>query len=150
VGWNQIQNQDKSWVESRKTNQLWELLEQFLDIFPWHKGELGCYKLGEHVIDTQGFSSCKTTPSKPSFWEHVETNMQINALVLARKDEFKYIWVCLQGNFANQEGWHSPFLWRLQTLGLVNTPRCFFNVTSKRCFDLAREVSMVFCLGSTF
>ncbi len=67
------------WVESRnkikidlnlgqkKSIQLWELLEQFLNIFAWHKGELGCCKFGKHLVDTQGFPPCKTTSSQLSF-----------------------------------------------------------------------------------
>jgi hypothetical protein len=37
------------------------------------------------MVDTQGFPSCKTTPSKPSYWEQVEMKRQINALVLLGK-----------------------------------------------------------------
>jgi hypothetical protein len=52
----------------------------------------------------------------------------------------------LQGSFANQEGQQLPFLWRLQTLERTNTPRCFYNAIGKICFDLVKEVSMVFLL----
>lgn len=31
---------------------LWDLLEEFQDIFAWHKGELGHCTIGEHAIDT--------------------------------------------------------------------------------------------------
>jgi hypothetical protein len=31
---------------------LWDLLEEFQDVFAWHKGELGHCTIGEHAIDT--------------------------------------------------------------------------------------------------
>jgi hypothetical protein len=61
----QTPNQKKDmWVEMKskikvdldlrfdKTKQLWELFEQFPNVFAWQKGKLGCYKMGEHIIDT--------------------------------------------------------------------------------------------------
>jgi hypothetical protein len=42
--------------------QLWRVLEQYQDVFAWNKGELGCCKVGEHLIDTQGFPPCKVAP----------------------------------------------------------------------------------------
>jgi hypothetical protein len=42
--------------------QLWGILERYQDIFAWNKGELGCYTIGEHSIDTQGFPPCKASP----------------------------------------------------------------------------------------
>ncbi len=39
-------------LDQEKSNQLWELLEQFLNIFVWHKGELGRCKFGKHIVDT--------------------------------------------------------------------------------------------------
>jgi hypothetical protein len=38
------------WV--KKKNQLCKSFDQFSNIFTWHKGELRCYKLREHVVDT--------------------------------------------------------------------------------------------------
>jgi hypothetical protein len=61
--------------------QLWCVLEQYQDVFAWNKGELGCCNVGEHQIDTQGFPPCKVAPSRLSYWEEVEVNMQINVLV---------------------------------------------------------------------
>jgi hypothetical protein len=29
-----------------KTKKLWKLLDQFLDVFTWHKGGIGCCKIG--------------------------------------------------------------------------------------------------------
>jgi hypothetical protein len=55
-----------------KTKQLWEMLDQFPDVFAWHKGEFGYYKIGEHVVNTQGFPPCYNTPSMFSFWEEVK------------------------------------------------------------------------------
>ncbi len=68
-------------LDQEKTNQLWDLLEQFQDVFVQHKGELGCCKIGEHVIDTQGFPPWKSTPSRLFFWEEIEMKRQIDALV---------------------------------------------------------------------
>jgi len=38
-------------LDQDKTSQLWELLDQFLEVFTWHKGKLGCCKFGERVAD---------------------------------------------------------------------------------------------------
>ncbi len=35
-----------------RTSQLWELFNRFPNVFAWHKGELGCCKYGEHIVDT--------------------------------------------------------------------------------------------------
>jgi hypothetical protein len=64
---------------------LWELLDQFSNVFSWHDRELGCYKFGEHVVDAQGFSPCKITPSILSFWEEAEVKKQIDVLVTLGK-----------------------------------------------------------------
>jgi hypothetical protein len=61
--------------------QLWRVLEQYQDVFAWNKGELGCCKVGEHLIDTQGFPPCKVAPGRLSYWEEAEVNRQINVLV---------------------------------------------------------------------
>ncbi len=68
---NQGKNKNRPKLGPKRTNQLWELLDQFTNVFAWHKGELGCLKYGKHV-DTQGFPPCKTTPSRLSFWEEVK------------------------------------------------------------------------------
>lgn len=36
--------------------QLWQLLDQFQDVFAQNKRKLGCYNIGEHTIDTRIFS----------------------------------------------------------------------------------------------
>jgi hypothetical protein len=64
---------------------LWSLLDQFLDTFAWHKGELGCCKYGEYIVHTQGFPPYRTTFSRLSFWEEVEVKKQIDALVVLVK-----------------------------------------------------------------
>jgi hypothetical protein len=56
-------------------------LEDFKDVFAWHKGELGCCTIGEHAIDTQGFPSCCTTTGRLSYWEEIKVNIQIQALI---------------------------------------------------------------------
>jgi hypothetical protein len=68
-------------------------LEDFKDVFVWHKGELGCCIIGEHAIDTQGFPPCCTTPRKLSYWEEAEVNRQIQALIKLGKmknSDFEY------------------------------------------------------------
>ncbi len=72
-------------IKFDKTKQLWELLEQFPNVFAWKKGKLGCCKMGEHIVDTQGFPPYRTTPSKLSFWEEVEVKIYIGALVTLAK-----------------------------------------------------------------
>ncbi len=57
------------------------MLEDFKDVFTWHKGELGCCTIGEHAIDTQGFPPCCTTPWRLFYWEEVEVNRKIQPLV---------------------------------------------------------------------
>jgi hypothetical protein len=61
--------------------QLWNILEQYQDVFAWNKGELGCCNVGGHIIDTQGFPHCKVTLGRLSYWEEAEVNWQINVLV---------------------------------------------------------------------
>jgi hypothetical protein len=39
-------------ISSDKTKQLCELFDRFLDVFAWHKGELGYYKIRKHIVDT--------------------------------------------------------------------------------------------------
>jgi len=56
-------------------------LEDFKDVFAWHKGELGCYIIREHAIDTQGFPPCHTTLGRLSYWEEVKMNKHIQALI---------------------------------------------------------------------
>jgi hypothetical protein len=54
--WTQIKNKirlDESLNEEQQ-KQLWDILEEFREVFAWHKGELGQCSIGEHSIDTQG------------------------------------------------------------------------------------------------
>lgn len=53
--------------DQKKGRQSWNLLDQFQYVFAWNKKELGCCSVGEHIVDTQGFPPCGTTPSKLSF-----------------------------------------------------------------------------------
>jgi len=68
-----------------KVDHLWQLLEQFFDVFACHKGKLGCCRIKEHIVDTQGFPSCRITSSRLSLWEEVEVKRQINVLMVLRK-----------------------------------------------------------------
>jgi hypothetical protein len=54
--WIQIKNKirlDES-LNEKQQKQLWDFLEEFQEVFAWHKGELGQCFVGEHSIDTQG------------------------------------------------------------------------------------------------
>jgi hypothetical protein len=59
--WVEIRNKIRIDLDlgQKKSNQLWELLEQFLNVFAWHKGELGCCKFGKHVVTLKGFPHAK-------------------------------------------------------------------------------------------
>jgi hypothetical protein len=70
-------------------------LEDFKDVFAWHKGELGCCTIGEHVIDTQGFPPCHTTLGRLFYWEEVEVNRQIQALIkLSKMKNIDFEYAC--------------------------------------------------------
>jgi hypothetical protein len=74
--WDEIQSRikfDQAFSENQ-VEELWTLLQDFKEVFTWHKRELGCYTIGEHVIDTQGFPPCHTTLGRLSYWEEVEVN----------------------------------------------------------------------------
>jgi hypothetical protein len=49
-------------LEEEKKHQLWEVLDNYQDVFTWNKGELGCCNVGEHSIDTQGFPPYRVSP----------------------------------------------------------------------------------------
>ncbi len=68
-------------LDELKRPLLWKVLERYQDVFAWNKGELGCYTVGEHSIDTQGFVPCRATPGRLSYWEEVEVKRQIDVLV---------------------------------------------------------------------
>jgi len=68
-------------LDEGEQQQLWKVLEQYQDVFAWNKGELGCYTVGEHFVDTQGFPPCRASPARLSYWEEAEMNRQIDALV---------------------------------------------------------------------
>jgi hypothetical protein len=68
-------------LDKHGQQQLWVILEKYKDIFAWNKGELGYCTIGEHSIDTQGFSPCNASPGRLSYWEETEVKRQIDALV---------------------------------------------------------------------
>ncbi len=70
-----------SGLDEEGQRQLWDVLEQYQDVFAWNKGELGCCTMGEHVVDTQGFPPCRASPGRLSYWEEAEVKRQIDALV---------------------------------------------------------------------
>jgi hypothetical protein len=55
--WSKIKSKTKvdPNLEQEKTKQLWSLLDQFPNVFAWHKGEFRCCKYGEHIVDIFGF-----------------------------------------------------------------------------------------------
>ncbi len=80
-------------LSKNQVEELWTLLEDFKDVFAWHKGKLGCCTIGEHAIDTQGFPPCRTTPRRLSYQEENEVNRQIHALIKLGKmknNDFEY------------------------------------------------------------
>jgi hypothetical protein len=68
-------------LDEQGQQQLWATLEKYKDVFAWNKGELGHCTIGEHSIDTQGFSPCNASPGRLSFWEEAEVKRQIDVLV---------------------------------------------------------------------
>jgi hypothetical protein len=61
--------------------KLFDLLQEYQDVFTWHKGELSTCGLGKHTIDTHGFPPCRMTLGRLSFWEEVEVDMHIQTFV---------------------------------------------------------------------
>jgi hypothetical protein len=51
-----------------------DLLQEFQDVFAWHKGKLGTCNIRGHSIDTQGFPPCRMPLNKLSFWEEAKVN----------------------------------------------------------------------------
>ncbi len=81
--WTQIKNKiklDESLNEEQQ-KQLWDTMEEFQEVFAWHKGELGQCFVGEHSIDTQGLPPYHITPRRLSYWEETQVHQQIQALV---------------------------------------------------------------------
>jgi hypothetical protein len=94
-------------LDQDKTSQLWELLDQFLDVFTWHRGKLGCCKFGERVVDNQGFLPCKTMPRRLSFWEEAKVKKQIDALMaLGKMKPSSYQYACKVTLLAKKDGSH--------------------------------------------
>ncbi len=81
--WDEIRSRIKfnQALSEYQVEKLWTLLEDFKDVFAWHKGEFGCCTIGEHATNTQGFPPCCTTPGKLSYQEEAEVNKQIQALI---------------------------------------------------------------------
>ncbi len=70
-------------------------MENYVDVFTFHKRELGYCVVGEHVIDTQGLPPCHTIPNNLSFYEEAKVNKQIQTVVKLKKlrpNSFKYIY----------------------------------------------------------
>jgi len=61
-------------IDLEQTKALWLLLEEFLDVFVWHEGELGNYTIDEHIINTQGLRPCRMNPIILSYWEEAKVN----------------------------------------------------------------------------
>jgi len=61
-------------LTSKKAKELWQVLENDVDVFALNKRELECYLVKEHAINTQGLPLCHISPNRPSFWEKVEVN----------------------------------------------------------------------------
>jgi hypothetical protein len=61
-------------LDQYKVNELLQVLEKYADVFGWHKGELRCCVVSEHVIDTQGLPPYHINPNRLSFWEEAKVN----------------------------------------------------------------------------
>lgn len=61
-------------LDLEQTKALWLLLEEFLDVFVWHEGELGNYTIDEHIINTRGLQPCRMSLGILSYWEEVKVN----------------------------------------------------------------------------
>ncbi len=81
--WTQIKAKIKFNVNlgQEQIEALWLLLEEFQDVFAWHKGELNNCSIGEHTIYTHGLPPCQMTSRRLSYREEVEVNRQIQTLV---------------------------------------------------------------------
>jgi hypothetical protein len=79
-----------------KVDQLWQLLEQFSDVFIWHKSELGCCKIWEHTVDTQGFPPCMSYYAKQIVILGGNISQKVDqCLGVFGKDETKHIILCM-------------------------------------------------------
>jgi hypothetical protein len=61
-------------LDAALAKELWDLLENYADVFAWNKGELGCCVIREHIVDTHGFPPCRTSPNRLSFWDETKVN----------------------------------------------------------------------------
>jgi predicted metal-binding protein len=61
-------------LHKKKAKELWQVLENYANVFALNKRELECCLIKEHAIYTQGFPLCHISPNRPSFWEKVEVN----------------------------------------------------------------------------
>ncbi len=96
--WTQMKNMIRlnESLNEEQQNQLWDLLEEFQEMFTWHKGELGQCYVREHSIDTQGLPPCCMTPGWLSYWEEAKVNRQIQSLVdlgKMRKSASEYAYI---------------------------------------------------------
>jgi len=50
-------------LDEKQVKQIWELFDEFHEVFAWHKGELMQCSIEEHSVYTQGLPPCCITPS---------------------------------------------------------------------------------------
>jgi len=76
-------------LDQEQIEALWFLLEEFHDVFAWHKGELGNCSIDEHAIDTQGLPLCQMNLGRLSYWEEAKVNKHTSCVVtlLVKKDD---------------------------------------------------------------
>ncbi len=80
-------------LDKENKQQLQKVLECYQNVFAWNKGELGCYTIKEHSMDTQRFPPYKVSPGQLSYWEEAKVKKQIDVLVDLGKikpNNFKY------------------------------------------------------------
>ncbi len=97
-------------LKQEKTKQLWSLLDQFLNIFAWHKRELGCCKHGEHIVDTHGFPPCRPLPTKFHYRKRPSKEIDRCASSFGQNED-QHIELCLQNHFVDEKRWQPLILW---------------------------------------
>jgi hypothetical protein len=62
-------------LNEKQQKQLWDLLEEFQEVFSWHKRELGQCSVGKHFIDTQGLPPQYMTLGRLFYWEETKVSL---------------------------------------------------------------------------
>ncbi len=77
-------------------------------------------KLGEHIIDTQGFSLCHITSSRLSFGEEVKMKRQIDDLIALGKMKPNTSKYAYRMTLFNKERWELLIMWGLHVIESID------------------------------